>query len=143
MPAGGPDDRAPVAHALAIDAWTAEAEDGTPRLTATLGWPGDLLPESEVRELADRWVRALRLLAEYGAGFTTAGDATRGGATRGGATAGLTGGDAGRTPSDLTLVTLTQDEIDAFEAAPGGMDDVWPLSPLQEGLFFHAQLDAA
>ncbi|WP_329218547.1 amino acid adenylation domain-containing protein [Streptomyces sp. NBC_01485] len=142
MPAGGPDDRAPVAHALAIDAWTAEAEDGTPRLTATLGWPGDLLPESEVRELADRWVRALRLLAEYGAGFTTAGDATRGGATRGGATAGLTGGDAGRTPSDLTLVTLTQDEIDAFEAAPGGMDDVWPLSPLQEGLFFHAQLDA-
>ncbi|WP_177244834.1 non-ribosomal peptide synthetase, partial [Streptomyces sp. yr375] len=138
MPSGGPDDRAPVAHALAIDAWTAEAEDGTPRLTATLGWPGDLLPESEVRELADRWVRALRLLAEYGAGFTTVGGETAGDAAGGGAAA----GGAGRTPSDLALVTLTQEEIDAFEAAPGGMDDVWPLSPLQEGLFFHAQLDA-
>ncbi|WP_146607641.1 non-ribosomal peptide synthetase, partial [Spongiactinospora gelatinilytica] len=41
-------------------------------------------------------------------------------------------------PSDLPLVSLTQDQIDRL---PPGTADVLPLSPLQEGLLFHAAHD--
>ncbi|MFD0313291.1 amino acid adenylation domain-containing protein [Streptomyces flavalbus] len=38
--------------------------------------------------------------------------------------------------------TLTDDERARVERlAPGGVEDVWPLAPLQEGLFFHAAYD--
>ncbi|GAA4617549.1 non-ribosomal peptide synthetase [Actinoallomurus liliacearum] len=58
-------------------------------LRATWVWPGGWLPEDAVRDLADRWFAALRELA------------------------GADGG--GYTPSDLTLVELDQDEIEALE----------------------------
>ncbi|MFF1423044.1 amino acid adenylation domain-containing protein, partial [Streptomyces sp. NPDC058280] len=45
------------------------------------------------------------------------------------------------TPSDLPLVTLNQNEIDGYDEAVGGLEDVYPLSPLQEGLLFHALYD--
>ncbi|MEU1729578.1 amino acid adenylation domain-containing protein [Streptosporangium sp. NPDC020145] len=41
-------------------------------------------------------------------------------------------------PSDLPLVALTQREVDRL---PGDAADVLPLSPLQEGLLFHASAD--
>ncbi|RBQ16068.1 non-ribosomal peptide synthetase [Spongiactinospora rosea] len=41
-------------------------------------------------------------------------------------------------PADLPLVSLTQDQIDRL---PPGTADVLPLSPLQEGLLFHAAHD--
>ncbi|WP_218038469.1 amino acid adenylation domain-containing protein [Acrocarpospora pleiomorpha] len=41
-------------------------------------------------------------------------------------------------PSDLPLVALTPDEIDRL---PAGTAEVLPLSPLQEGLLFHAGFD--
>ncbi|MCO5994849.1 non-ribosomal peptide synthetase [Actinoallomurus rhizosphaericola] len=58
-------------------------------LQATWVWPGGWLPEDAVRDLADRWFAALRDLADADGG--------------------------GHTPSDLTLVELDQDEIDALE----------------------------
>ncbi|MCO6009315.1 amino acid adenylation domain-containing protein [Actinoallomurus purpureus] len=58
-------------------------------LRATWVWPDGWLPEDEVRDLADRWFAALRELAAADGG--------------------------GHTPSDLTLVELDQDEIDALE----------------------------
>ncbi|MBC6461931.1 amino acid adenylation domain-containing protein, partial [Actinomadura sp. HBU206391] len=40
------------------------------------------------------------------------------------------------------LVTLTEEEIDRVRSAsPVPVEDVWPLSPLQEGLFFHSSYD--
>ena len=46
-------------------------------------------------------------------------------------------------PSDLPLVRLTQDEIDAIERQyRRQVDDILPLAPLQEGLLFHALYDA-
>ena len=48
----------------------------------------------------------------------------------------------GRTPTDLPLVALTQGEIEALESRHRSLEDILPLSPLQEGLLFHALYDA-
>ncbi|MEV0080744.1 amino acid adenylation domain-containing protein [Nocardia neocaledoniensis] len=49
----------------------------------------------------------------------------------------------GLTPSDSPGVPVDQDTIDALEAAHGPLADLLPLSPLQEGLLFHAIRDGA
>ncbi|MFE1763839.1 amino acid adenylation domain-containing protein [Streptomyces angustmyceticus] len=109
------DDGMPFAHSLEISAVTRETADG-PRLNATVSWPDALFPADQIQDLLDTWAEALHALA------ARAGSAPVGGLT----------------PSDLPLVDLTQTEIDELEARPGGVEDVLPLSPLQEGLLFHA-----
>ncbi|MFL6129406.1 MAG: amino acid adenylation domain-containing protein [Mycobacteriales bacterium] len=89
--AGGLPADLPAAHPLTVTALTEDRPDG-PRLVATWTWPGGLLSDVDVRGLAGDWLRALRLLA---------GQAPDAG---------------GLTPSDLPLVTLSQDEIDLLEA---------------------------
>ncbi|MDF2826537.1 MAG: amino acid adenylation protein, partial [Mycobacterium sp.] len=49
---------------------------------------------------------------------------------------------ASLTPSDLPLVTLTQDEINTLSAGDA-VQTVWPLSPLQEGVYFQARYSDA
>ncbi|MEV0684162.1 amino acid adenylation domain-containing protein [Nocardia sp. NPDC050378] len=49
----------------------------------------------------------------------------------------------GLTPSDCPGVTVDQDIIDALEGAHGPLAELLPLSPLQEGLLFHAIRDGA
>ncbi|WP_338900577.1 amino acid adenylation domain-containing protein [Streptomyces sp. TG1A-60] len=45
------------------------------------------------------------------------------------------------TPSPSAF-TLTEEERERVERlAPGRIEDVWPLAPLQEGLFFHSNFD--
>ncbi|HEX2211858.1 MAG TPA: amino acid adenylation domain-containing protein, partial [Longimicrobium sp.] len=46
-------------------------------------------------------------------------------------------GAGGYTPSDFPLAELTQAELDALPAS-AGIEDLYPLSPMQEGLLFHA-----
>ncbi|HEX2316109.1 MAG TPA: amino acid adenylation domain-containing protein [Thermomonospora sp.] len=104
-----------LAHPLQIDAICEDGPDG-PVLRATWTWPDGGLTGDDVRELADLWVGALRELSSTGT--------------------------EGLTPSDLTLLTLSQDEIDRVERlSPTPVEDIWPLSPLQEGLYFHATYD--
>ncbi|XQE65275.1 amino acid adenylation domain-containing protein [Pseudomonas sp. P3C3] len=43
------------------------------------------------------------------------------------------------TPSDVPLAGLSQVELDAL----AGVEDIHPLSPLQQGLLFHSQLEGA
>ena len=76
--------------------------------TATLSWPAGILGEDRVVALGEQWMAALRELA--------AADVS------------------GHTPSDFPLVTLTQEDVDAFADAT----EVLPLLPLQEGMYFHA-----
>lgn len=109
----------PVEHALQIDALAVDGADG-PAFTAVVTHPADLLTEAEADALVAAWDQALRLLA------------------------GWTGAPRPRrlTPRELPLVRLTQPETDALAARYAGLCDVLPLSPLQEGLFFHSAFDA-
>ncbi|GAA2889804.1 hypothetical protein GCM10010443_61410 [Actinoplanes cyaneus] len=84
----GLDPAFPVAHALEINAATADLPTG-PELDIRLSYVAGVLTEADVTELGRHWARALDRLR----------DAATGG---------------GHTPSDL-LVELSQDEIDEFE----------------------------
>jgi nonribosomal peptide synthetase CepB len=105
---------APLRHVLEIDAAVRDAAGG-PELTVTLTWAGRLLPGTEAESLARAWLDLLTGLAAH---------------------AGAGGG--GHTPSDFLLASLSQSEVEEVESAVPDLADVWPLSPLQEGLLFHA-----
>ncbi|NLG54321.1 MAG: amino acid adenylation domain-containing protein, partial [Rhodococcus sp.] len=52
-------------------------------------------------------------------------------------------GGAGLTPSDVQHISLTQAEIDSVQAATDAVvEDIWPLSPLQRGLYFQSTFDS-
>jgi amino acid adenylation domain-containing protein/non-ribosomal peptide synthase protein (TIGR01720 family) len=116
---GGADPGMPIPHGLAVNAIVLESSDGSdgPALHVTWSWPDALLTESEVDKLAQGWADALGALA---------------GATKAG----------GRTPSDVPLVSVTQQDIEELEAIEPALQDVLPLSPLQAGLLFHSLYDA-
>ncbi|WP_156994482.1 condensation domain-containing protein, partial [Pseudonocardia acaciae] len=113
----GFDARMPLPHALMLDAITFEDASG-PRLQAQWTWAGDLFTEAEIDELATEWFQALETLAAH-AQEPSAG---------------------GHTPSDFPLISLNQTEIDRIETA-GPITDVLPLTPLQQGILFHATYD--
>ncbi|MFF2226421.1 amino acid adenylation domain-containing protein [Streptomyces globisporus] len=96
---GGAEGAMPLAHALAVDVHITGGEgEGAGGLVSRWRWSEDLLPEAYVRQLADDWRRALEALARHAA-HDSAG---------------------GRTPSDMPLIDIDQDEIDAFEALLAG-----------------------
>jgi amino acid adenylation domain-containing protein/non-ribosomal peptide synthase protein (TIGR01720 family) len=83
----------PVPTTLVVNAVTEHGPDG-PRLTAHWMYAGDLLAAADVQDLADRWRKALDAIAGHAAGP----------------------GAGGHTPSDLSLVSLDQAQLDALEA---------------------------
>ncbi|MCA1682093.1 MAG: condensation domain-containing protein, partial [Actinobacteria bacterium] len=115
---GGSDPGVPLAHGLELNALVRDDGDG-PWLDATWSWPPEMWSESEVGELAQYWFQALQALVDHG--------------TRPGA--------GGHTPTDFPLVTLTQHQIDHLDVTCPDVADVLPLSPMQEGLLFHALYD--
>ncbi|NLG54552.1 MAG: non-ribosomal peptide synthetase, partial [Rhodococcus sp.] len=118
---GTSDDGMAAAAVLDINAVVSAAHDGVEdsgSLRATFSYLRDVLDEADVRELADLWVQALTALAQHAQDPHT----------------------GGLTPSDLPLTTLSQADIDTLESAYPTLTDMWPLSPLQQGLLFHASL---
>ncbi|MGW6376760.1 non-ribosomal peptide synthase/polyketide synthase, partial [Rhodococcus sp. NPDC055112] len=100
-----------------VNAVVDDGVDG-PRLSATFAFPTGVLTADDVAELAGLWQRALVGLAAH-AEQPAAG---------------------GFTPSDFPLVRVGQSEIERWESRHPLLSDVWPLSPLQRGLLFHAEL---
>ncbi|SOD42119.1 non-ribosomal peptide synthetase [Nitrosovibrio sp. Nv4] len=45
------------------------------------------------------------------------------------------------TPSDFPLAGITQQELDGLRIPPAQLEDLYPLSPMQTGMLFHAVLD--
>ncbi|MCD5997466.1 amino acid adenylation domain-containing protein, partial [Pseudomonas sp. CDFA 602] len=50
----------------------------------------------------------------------------------------LSPGVAGVTPSDFPLANISQVQLDALPVAAADLEDLYPLSPLQQGMLFHA-----
>ncbi|GAB2677882.1 non-ribosomal peptide synthetase [Nocardia goodfellowii] len=84
-------------------------------LEVTWAYATGILDEAQVGALARLWAQALGALAGTQAG--------------------------GHTPSDFPLSRVTQGQIDGWERSYPNLAEVWPLSPLQYGLLFHAMYD--
>ncbi|MFL5280789.1 MAG: amino acid adenylation domain-containing protein, partial [Rhodopila sp.] len=107
----------PLPHLLDINAVTLDGPQG-PQLAARWTWAERVLGYADVRALADAWQQALAGLASH-----------------------VASGGGGHTPSDLSLVSLTQAQIDQLDATTPDLETILPLTPLQEGLVFHALYD--
>jgi len=53
----------------------------------------------------------------------------------------LADGNGSFTPSDFPLAHLTQEQIDNLPVAAAEIDDVYPLTPMQEGMLLHTLLE--
>ncbi|MEV0368080.1 amino acid adenylation domain-containing protein, partial [Nocardia fusca] len=84
---------------------------------ARIGYPTTLLGAEEVREFGELWTRALEAVARHA----------------------NSAGAGGHTPSDFGMVALSQSDVDGIERR-FPVADVWPLSALQAGMLFHAQI---
>ena len=105
-------------YLLEINAICDETVDGT-RLRATFTYADGELTAEAVATLAEHWVEVLRELGRTVLDGTSTGSLT---------------------PSDLPLVALTQPQIEEVRAAAGdAVETIWPLSPLQEGVYFQAR----
>ncbi|MFC9896297.1 amino acid adenylation domain-containing protein [Nocardia sp. NPDC127579] len=93
---------------------------GPERLAVEWTAASAVLAASEVAALQEHWELALEALAAHAV---------------------LAPG--GLTPSDCAELAVDQDGIDELEAVHGPLADLLPLSPLQEGLLFHAVRDGA
>ncbi|MDX3232354.1 non-ribosomal peptide synthetase [Streptomyces sp. ME19-01-6] len=123
----GADPRMPMAHVIEVNAAVEDGPAG-PRLAAHWLWVRRLLTEDEAGDLARLWFAALRALVAYG----TSAEAPR------------------TTPAPASAPALPVDTGERDEAelsrlgARIGMPvaELLPLTPTQEGLFFHARYDS-
>ena len=118
----GADPRMAMGHALEIDIVAVDAGDTgvVPALQVHWTWAAGVLDEADVTDLAVRWEAELAALAGE-----------------------VAAGAGGHTPSDFPLVAVDAADVDELEAAYPALADVLPLSPLQQGLHFHAVLAGA
>ncbi|WP_326614298.1 amino acid adenylation domain-containing protein [Streptomyces anulatus] len=100
-------------RALEFNAIAEPDADGAYELVTTISWPEGLFTEEDITALGDHFRSALTSLAALEAG--------------------------GHTPSDFPLVALTQADVDALDGP--ALHDILPLTPLQEGLYFHTVYD--
>ncbi|MGE2721092.1 amino acid adenylation domain-containing protein [Mycolicibacterium celeriflavum] len=107
----------PLAHTVELNAATAETDAG-PQLHANWTWALSALNEFEVARLGRLWFEAL-----------------------GGICALVRNGGGGLTPSDVAPARLNQPQIDEL-CSQYQVADVLPLTPLQQGLLFHASTAA-
>ena len=87
----------PAAHVVDINAHTQDRPEG-PTLIARWDWPAAVMEARDVEDLAAGWLRALRSVVEH----VRAGSA------------------GGYTPSDLSLVKISQDQIDRLQTKWSG-----------------------
>ncbi|MGW4633968.1 amino acid adenylation domain-containing protein [Nocardia sp. NPDC004415] len=91
---------------------------GPDGMVARFDYATSVLTAEAVKTFAEHWIRALGGLAEHG----------------------LRPGAGGFTPSDFPLVQLGQTELGRLVRRYPRLSDVWPVTPLQSGMLFHALL---
>ena len=117
---GGLDPEMSFHHPLQVDSMVLERAAG-PELTAVWTWMPGIFSEQDVHSIAEGWFHMLEALVQHSE----------------------QPGVGGLTPSDVPLVALSQSEIDQLESEYGEIEDILPLSPVQQGMLFHAFYDAA
>ncbi|MEW2167700.1 non-ribosomal peptide synthase/polyketide synthase [Streptomyces sp. NPDC007084] len=116
VPAGDIDPAEPLDHLLDVSAVVSDGE-----LEITWHYSDQVHRESTVRALADGMLRALTEVTEHCA----------------------RPGAGGRTPSDFPLARLDQAAVDRLVGDGRSVEDVLPLTPLQEGMLFHRLVGGA
>ncbi|MEV3906130.1 condensation domain-containing protein, partial [Mycobacterium sp. NPDC050551] len=102
-----------LAHTVEVNAVTVDT-DGGPVLRADWTWARLLVDEAAVGRLSGLWVAALAGICAH-----------------------VAAGGGGLTPSDVAPARVSQAQIDEL-GRRGRVADVVPLTPLQQGLVFHA-----
>ncbi|MFI6339594.1 amino acid adenylation domain-containing protein [Streptomyces sp. NPDC050535] len=110
-----PDPDLPALSALEVSSAATDTADGT-RLQAVFMFPTGVLSRERTSELAELWVEVLHGMAAHAARPDI----------------------GGLTPSDAPLVSVRQDEIEAWEERYGRLVEVWPQAPGQSGIQFQA-----
>ncbi|HEX5254707.1 MAG TPA: amino acid adenylation domain-containing protein, partial [Mycobacterium sp.] len=103
----------PLAHTLELNAGTVDADTG-PYLHADWTWAPSALDRAAVNRLSQLWFEALVGICAH-----------------------VQAGGGGLTPSDIAPARLSQQQIDEL-CRQERIADVLPLTPLQQGLLFHA-----
>ncbi|WP_116115615.1 non-ribosomal peptide synthetase [Austwickia chelonae] len=109
--------RRALTETLAVNVFVAEDTDG-PRLSVEWTFAGELLDEATTDDLRARWAESLAALTVHARNTT-----------------------GGASPSDLAVPGVDLATLAALEDRHGAIADILPLSPLQEGLLFHALSD--
>ncbi|MCX5386277.1 non-ribosomal peptide synthetase [Streptomyces sp. NBC_00083] len=107
------DPRMRLPRALEFNAIAEPSATGDYELVTTVSWPEGMFDDEDVETLGGYYRTALAGLAALDRG--------------------------GHSPSDFPLVRLTQADVDALDGPE--LRDVLPLTPLQEGLYFHSVFD--
>ncbi|WP_103530355.1 non-ribosomal peptide synthetase [Streptomyces sp. SM11] len=100
-------------RALEFNAIAEPDASGALELVTTISWPEGVFTDADIATLGDHFRSALTALAALEEG--------------------------GHTPSDFPLVPLTQADVDSLDGP--ALHDILPLTPLQEGLYFHSVFD--
>ncbi|MGW5385167.1 amino acid adenylation domain-containing protein [Nocardia sp. NPDC003963] len=116
FPGGYSEPARPAGTLLAVETAILVDAAGEPVLRASWRYAEGVLTAAEAGELADRWLGALRELAA------------------------TVRENPGRrlTPSDVLADDVTQLDLDRWHGNYGSYEDVYPLAPMQSGLFFTA-----
>ncbi|MFB7087252.1 amino acid adenylation domain-containing protein, partial [Streptomyces sp. NPDC056296] len=107
------DPRMRLPRALEFNAIAEPASTGEYELVTTISWPDGMFTDEDVATLGEYFREALAGLAALDRG--------------------------GHSPSDFGPVPLTQADVDALDGP--ALRDILPLTPLQEGLYFHSVYD--
>ncbi|MEU6298341.1 amino acid adenylation domain-containing protein [Streptomyces erythrochromogenes] len=100
-------------RALEFNAIAEPDATGAFELVTTLSWPDGLFTDEDVATIGGYFRQALTAIAALDTG--------------------------GHSPSDFDLVALTQADVDELDGP--ALRDVLPMTPLQEGLYFHSVFD--
>ena len=103
----------PLMHTVELNAGTVDTEVG-PQLHANWTWAPSAVDRAQVSRLSRLWFDALAGICAH-----------------------VRGGGGGLTPSDIAPARLSQQQIDEL-CQQYRIADVLPLTPLQQGLLFHA-----